>query len=78
MKEGSESCSMTAERVEKLESIGFTWTLRVLEDIWDERFEQLKEFKAEHGHFNVPKDHKPNKSLGAWVSTQLNDRSIDS
>ncbi|GFH61991.1 hypothetical protein CTEN210_18467 [Chaetoceros tenuissimus] len=61
---------MTQERVEKLESLGFEWT--PTEDAWNERFEELKEFKAQQGHCNVPHRYEPNKGLGIWVGTQRN------
>ena len=35
--------------------------------MWDERFEELKKFKAKHGHCNVP---QKQGSLGVWVSNQ--------
>ena len=59
---------MTEERVEKLESVGFQWSL--LKDLWNERFEELKEYKAEHGHCNVPYRNESNKALGIWVYRQ--------
>mmetsp|Transcript_37453 Transcript_37453/g.79000 ORF Transcript_37453/g.79000 Transcript_37453/m.79000 type:complete len:567 (+) Transcript_37453:18-1718(+) len=34
---------------------------------WEERFEELKEYKEEHGHCVVPKNHGP---LGSWVRAQ--------
>ncbi len=37
---------------------------------WNERFEELKSYKAEKGNCNVPIRYKGNPSLGQWVSTQ--------
>ncbi|GFH61945.1 hypothetical protein CTEN210_18421 [Chaetoceros tenuissimus] len=66
--EGSRSGCMTEERIEKLENIGFVWN--TLKDTWNERYEQLKRFKAQYGHCNVPAIYEPNKSLGKWVNNQ--------
>lgn len=68
MKDGSKS-RMTREHVEKVENIGFLWT--PLKDIWNVRFEELQEFKDQHGHCNgVPYHCKANKALGVWVGCQ--------
>jgi len=34
---------------------------------WEERFQQLVEYKSIHGHCNVPAFYSPNKHLGRWV-----------
>ena len=39
-------------------------------DTWAERFEELKQFKAEHGHCCVPNSYEPNIVLGRWVKRQ--------
>ena len=36
---------------------------------WEDRYEQLKDYKAEHGHTRVPKGYI-NKKLWCWVATQ--------
>jgi len=35
--------------------------------LWYKNFRALKEFKAEHGHTNVPQEYWKNPSLGNWV-----------
>ena len=35
---------------------------------WPQRLEDLKRFRKEHGHCNVPGHYPPNRSLGIWVS----------
>ncbi len=35
---------------------------------WPQRLEELKRFRKEHGHCNVPGNYPPNRSLGIWVS----------
>ena len=56
---------ITDDRVTKLESLGFEWSLNVP---WEERFEDLKAFKVEHGHCNVPQKFTANPQLGSgWA-----------
>lgn len=68
-------------RVKQLEDIGFHWaatdetneqstTTRKKKSSkvsWEERFNELKKFKAKTGHCVVPQDYSENKSLGQWV-----------
>eukprot|EP00978_Attheya_sp_CCMP212_P025521 scaffold82269_cov40-Attheya_sp.AAC.2 len=67
-KEGKHS-QLTNERREKLESIGFTFTCRPSPTItpWDQRFQELVDFKKIKGHTNVRQGSGP---LGRWVNTQ--------
>src|SRR5256885_12848299 len=37
---------------------------------WERRFEELKAFKARHGHCHVPHIYPENRALGRWVSKQ--------
>eukprot|EP00522_Entomoneis_paludosa_P004392 CAMPEP_0172472424 /NCGR_PEP_ID=MMETSP1065-20121228/68318_1 /TAXON_ID=265537 /ORGANISM="Amphiprora paludosa, Strain CCMP125" /LENGTH=1017 /DNA_ID=CAMNT_0013230559 /DNA_START=356 /DNA_END=3407 /DNA_ORIENTATION=- len=39
-------------------------------DKWNERFQELREFKAKMGHCNVPHSYKINASLARWVKRQ--------
>jgi len=65
---------MTEERLRKLEGIGFQWSLRsgtgTPHADWDQRFNELKQYKVDHGDCNVPRGWKGNKQLGHWVGTQ--------
>ena len=36
--------------------------------LWEQRFEELKAFKKQHGHCKVPTTYQPNPALGHWVS----------
>jgi len=72
LQEGKPS-PMNAYRIGLLEKIGFDWTLLPVTDrinSWNARFAQLKEFKSQYGHCNVPQQYPPNKPLGKWVSKQ--------
>ncbi|CAB9524031.1 helicase [Seminavis robusta] len=62
------SVSMTAEQLQKLESIGFVW--ENLSRSWFERYEELREFKRQHGHTRVPKEYPENPQLVAWCANQ--------
>jgi len=59
--QSGKSTSMTNARLKRLESIGFVWD--PLDDIWNMRFEQLKEYKAKHGNCMVPQEYAENKQL---------------
>ena len=37
---------------------------------WEERFNDLKDYRKLHGNCNVPQTYQPNKALGNWVNTQ--------
>ena len=59
---------MTAERIRQLESVGFEWDTTV--GLWNERFEQMREFKVQFGHCHVPIKYAANPKLGHWVLKQ--------
>ena len=59
------------EREKKLNEVGFIWDCTVLqEQQWEERFQQLLEYKKKYGDCFVPVNWKKNRQLGIWVSTQ--------
>jgi hypothetical protein len=60
--------AMTAEQIRELESIGFDWGTNNAS--WSVRFQQLCEFKAQFGHYLVPRQYAATPALGRWVSTQ--------
>lgn len=60
---------LTADRIERLESIGFEWKARRTKSkpkSWDERLEELRQWHAAHGTFKVPRA----ESLGEWLHNQ--------
>jgi len=63
------SNQMSDERKTKLDEIGFVWKVRDRAD-WNDRYEQLLEFKKESGHCIVPQHFVRNRSLGKWVAKQ--------
>mmetsp|Transcript_33827 Transcript_33827/g.64406 ORF Transcript_33827/g.64406 Transcript_33827/m.64406 type:complete len:566 (-) Transcript_33827:105-1802(-) len=60
---------MTEDRKAKLDEVGFVWKVRDRAD-WNDRYEQLLEFKKENGHCIVPQHYTRNRALGKWVAKQ--------
>ena len=71
MRQRKISDSVPQERKKLLNDIGFVWRLRKKWPSWEERFEELLLFKAQHGHCNVPRP-APEiwKGLATWVAEQ--------
>mmetsp|Transcript_13924 Transcript_13924/g.27898 ORF Transcript_13924/g.27898 Transcript_13924/m.27898 type:complete len:551 (-) Transcript_13924:2-1654(-) len=63
-----QSSQLNKYRIDKLNEVGFQWSLQQWKVIpWDERFEELKKFKAEHGHCKIPRNHP---YFGNWPMYQ--------
>jgi Helicase associated domain len=64
---------LTQERIDQLNALGFTWTIRSRDNFgesWNQKFEELKEYRAQYGNCLVPSRYPPNPELGIWVGTQ--------
>ena len=59
--------NLTDEREEQLDELGFVWDTH--QAAWDDKFEELKQWKERNGHSSVPL-HDPEKSLAIWVKVQ--------
>ena len=60
---------ISAERIKKLDSIGFSWD--PLAEQWEEAFASLQRFHAREGHCRVPRNLTISSlSLGSWVKSQ--------
>ena len=59
---------LSSEQIESMNGIGFEWVRHKIVG-WDERFEQLKGYKKDHGDCNVPRKYKANPQLASWVNT---------
>lgn len=59
--------SMTTEREHKLSQLGFCWNAD--EVSWNNRYQELREYRAEHGDCLVPANYA-NASLAKWVGQQ--------
>jgi hypothetical protein len=53
-----------------LESLGFEWGIRGANCTWDERLNELAEYRKVHAHCNVPRNYSENTKLGTWVANQ--------
>jgi hypothetical protein len=60
--------TMTGERISVLEKIGFVWDSHVA--AWEERRNELIEYKKIYGHCNVPSNYSSNRQLAVWVKRQ--------
>jgi superfamily II DNA or RNA helicase len=63
---------LSADRIKKLDSIGFIWT--PLQAEWEEMFDVLKEYKQKYSSCNVPYRYKDNPKLSYWVQKQRNQK----
>jgi len=45
---------LTAAKIQRLNDVGFSFAKRPKYLKWDDRLEQLKEYKAKHGHLKIP------------------------
>lgn len=61
--------TLTVQHIQQLESMGFEWEIKLglRKDTWEERIEELLEFKEIHGHCRVPPTYKENPELAQWV-----------
>ena len=59
---------LTKERIEILDNVGFSWTVETKNKSWEERFQDLIEYREIHGTFRVPRSHG---TLGEWVSAAM-------
>ena len=73
LQEGKET-NLTEKQVEHLNSLGFKWTSGYKKPTyvtppksWDERYQEMLEYKAQHGHVNIPQAYPV---LGSWVHSQ--------
>ena len=66
--------AMNDGKLQHLYDMDFQWS--VLKErnsaVWDQRFEELREFKDEHGHCRVTL--KLSRKLGKWVENQRYDK----
>ena len=51
-----------------LEGIGFVWSAQ--HELWEERLAELVDYRARHGHCNVPNRSKSHPKLCVWVKSQ--------
>jgi hypothetical protein len=55
-------------RRKAMDAAGFPWV--PVDGRWEEKFAELRKFKARHGHTWVPTESKEHPALGSWASCQ--------
>ena len=60
--------TMTSKRVQILEEIGFVWDSQAC--LWAQKYEELQQYQAKHGHCNIPGSYQANPSLATWIKCQ--------
>ena len=76
--QGTTAPTLTRERIELLDSIGFEWNrpsemrkTGVRDDqMWNLKLEQLRAFQQQHGHCRVPQKYAVDPSFGQWIAHQ--------
>ena len=68
MKKNGKRSTLDAEREAALDKLGFVWDSHSA--TWEERWNELREFRDLHGHANVPKTYKAKPQLAIWVKGQ--------
>lgn len=58
------------ERKAQLDAIGFSWTGETTDRRWDDMYERIKNYHAQHGNADVPNRWKNDLKLSAWVNDQ--------
>ena len=61
---------MSEERINMLNTIGFNWGVSIDKNSWNDKFEELKKYKSQHGDCNVPRKYDKNQQLARWVHHQ--------
>lgn len=70
LRKAGKGCTLTDERIEALKRAGFVWDSH--SNVWEERFNELCEFKKKHGHCSITfdKHRTSNRALASWVKHQ--------
>lgn len=67
-KHGGKHSTLTDFREQALDQLGFVWDSHAC--TWEERFHEIIQFKAIHGHTNLPSKYPLNPQLSTWVKCQ--------
>lgn len=60
--------SMSISRIKTLEEIGFVWDSH--KATWEKMFQELLQYKEEHGNCDIPSKYSANPGLATWVTRQ--------
>jgi superfamily II DNA or RNA helicase len=64
---------LSQERIRRLDGLGFLWE-RLERRTWEERPAEVAEFRAKHGHCDIPVHYRENRRLGIFVNTTRSQR----
>ena len=64
----NERARLTQKHVDILNDLGFVWDMREL--WWNDKYRELQEYLAHHGHVLVPQRYEANPELARWVRRQ--------
>jgi hypothetical protein len=68
LRQAGQYSTMTDERESALEQLGFVWDSHSA--FWEERLNELRAFREEHGHSNVPTKWPESPQLAVWAKCQ--------
>ena len=61
---------LSDEREKLMSDLGVQWPPKRVTTSWETRYQELLNYKQQHGHPNVPWQWKTNRPLAAWVNAQ--------
>lgn len=64
--------ALSAEKIRAIEGVHDTWTWSLMEEQWQEKFEELRTFFLQNGHSDVPyvRSGKGDNQLSEWIAGQ--------
>mmetsp|Transcript_32706 Transcript_32706/g.50738 ORF Transcript_32706/g.50738 Transcript_32706/m.50738 type:complete len:353 (-) Transcript_32706:57-1115(-) len=68
LKKSGKHSNLSDAREKALDDLGFIWDSHRV--FWEERLEELRAFRDEHGHANVPTKYPKNQQLAVWAKCQ--------
>jgi len=73
LRRGKKGGRLSEEKIRTLDALGFCWERRsavatAISAVWKKRINELKAFKEEHGHCNVPAQYPLNQPLAKWTN----------
>jgi hypothetical protein len=68
LKQEGKPSTMSDDRIGALNALGFVWDSHSA--VWEERWQELREYCRVNGHCLVPSQHDENQKLATWVKCQ--------
>ena len=59
--------TLSQERIRRLDQLRFNWEQQRERQTWEQRLAEIAEFRAKHGHCNIPIKYRENPRMGALV-----------